>query len=46
MESIHARKAEQAREKALVEQAEARKTKARLKAERKDKKKAQPEPQV
>lgn len=40
MEAIHARKAQQQREKALVEQAEARKSKARAKAERKSAKKA------
>jgi large subunit ribosomal protein L19e len=47
MEAIHAKKAEANRLKLLVEQAEARKVKAKLKAEKKakgDKKKEEPEP--
>eukprot|EP01083_Nonionella_stella_P135030 410753_1 len=43
MESIHKMKADQAREKAIKEQAEARKLKAKLKTERKTKRKTEQE---
>ena len=38
MEAIHAKKAESARQKLLLEQAEARKVKAKIKTDKKEKK--------